>query len=196
MLLLHRYFTAVQFVVCRAAFVVLALLGNGHAGLAVSIRPTVISGVMQQPTSQYYHLAYGAQLDLARLDDAALMRWQYIERPAYHKGGYVDQDFSGAFFIGASVLKKSQVGVNALLGGGYAWGYLKEEGGDMPRHEGYRLPGIATALEARWTTSSFDVRLTHQVMICQNSQAQAEAYVAWPFTWTLLSVSAPINLGG
>lgn len=193
---LHRYFNLVRRKACPVTTLTLALLWYANAGIAASIRPTAVSGVMQQPTSQYYHLAYGVQLDLARLDDAALMRWQYLERPAFHKSGYIDQDFSGAFFIGANVLKQRQVGVNALIGGGYAWGYLKEDGEGVLRHESYRLPGVATALEARWTTPSFDVRVTHQVMICQNSQAQTEAYVAWPFSWTLLSVSAPINFGG
>ena len=176
--------------------VAVVCLGLAPTGRAAALRPTVVSGVMQQPTSQYYHLTYGAQLDLARKDDAALMRLQYLERPGFHNGGYVDQDFSGAFFFGASVLKGGSLGMNALLGGGYAWGYIKEENVDSPRHESYKLPGIATGLEARWTTSLVDVRLTHQMMICQSSKVQLEAYVAWPFTWTLLSVSTPISFWG
>ena len=173
-----------------------ASLCRATNGLAGTLRPTVVSGVMQQPTSQYYHLAYGAQLDFARKDDAALMRWQYIERPAFHSSGYVDQDFSAAFFFGANVLKKDRFGMTALVGGGYAWGYIKEETVDLPKHESFSLPGIATALEARWTTRLLDVRLTHQVMVCQNSKVELEAYVAWPFTWTLLSISIPIKFEG
>jgi hypothetical protein len=164
--------------------------------LAATVRPAVISGLMQQPTSQYYHFTYGAQMDVARKEDAAIVRWQYLERPAFRRVGYVDQDFSGAMFFGTNVLKSGQFGVNALVGGGYAWGYLKEEGVASPKREGYKLPGMATALEARWTTSLVDVRLAHQVLICQNSKAQLQAYVAWPFTWVLLSLSTPINIGG
>jgi hypothetical protein len=163
---------------------------------AANARPMLLTGLMQQPSSQYYHYVYGGQLDLARQNDVAILRLQYIERPAFRNAGYVDQDFSGAVLFGKSVLTTGNIGVNALVGGGYTWGYIKDDSDVAPRREAYRLPGITTSLEAKWGTSSIDFRLAQQMMICQNSKTQAEAYVAWPFTWLLFSMSTPISIGG
>ncbi len=163
---------------------------------AASLRPTVVTGLMQQPSSQYYHYVYGGQVDIARKDDAAYMRLQYLERPAFRSAGYVDQDFSAALFFGKSVYKKGPLGIGALIGTGYNWGYLKEIAGDAPSREAYRMPGIGTGIEGKWSTDRLDVRLSYQTMICQNDRSQIDYYVAWPFSWFLLSASTPINLGG
>ncbi|MEI6398827.1 MAG: hypothetical protein WCO71_08665 [Pseudomonadota bacterium] len=172
------------------------LFGLEPVALAASARPMLLTGLMQQPSSQYYHYVYGGQLDLARKNDVAMLRLQYLERPAFRNAGYVDQDFSAAAMFGKSVLRIGNIGVNALVGGGYAWGYIKDDADVAPRREAYRLPGIATSLEAKWGTNNIDFRLAHQMMICQSSKVQAEAYVAWPFTWFIFSMSTPISIGG
>lgn len=162
---------------------------------AASLRPSLLAGLMQQPSSQYYHYVYGGQLDLARKEDAAFMRAQYLERPAFRRAGFVDQDFSAALLFGARVFKYKDLGINAVIGGGYAWGYLKEDAVDVPARESYRLPGIATGIEGRWTGKWIDIRAAYQHMICQNDRDQLEAYVAWPFNWFLVSLSTPIKWG-
>ena len=163
---------------------------------AASAWPTLLPGLMQQPSSQYYHYVYGGQLDFARKNDVAMLRLQYLERPAFRNAGYIDQDFSAAAMFGKSVLNVGNIGINALVGWGYTWGYIKDDTDVAPRREGYRLTGVATSLEAKWGTTNIDFRLAHQMMVCQNSKTQAEAYVAWPFSWFLLSLSSPISIGG
>ena len=166
------------------------------SAVGATLRPTAVTGLMQQPSSQYYHLIYGGQIDIAKKDDAAQMRLQYLERPPFRRVGFVDQDFSGAVFFGKGIIKDKVFGVSALVGGGYAWGYIKEDTEDNPVKNSYKLPGIATALEARWTFKSLDLRATYQTMICQNSKTQLQAYVAWPFNWFLVAASMPVSLGG
>jgi hypothetical protein len=166
--------------------------------VGASIRPTLLNGVMQQPASQYYHYVYGAELDLAKNQDAGLFRAQYLQRPIFKNAGYSDQDSSAAFFFGSNLISYGSLGATAFIGGGYAWGYIQKDqtASEAAKKETYRLPGISTSIEARWSLAHLDMRLSHQVMICQNSKDQATAYVAWPFTWFLLSISSPINVGG
>jgi hypothetical protein len=161
-----------------------------------SIRPTLVNGLMQQPSSQYYHYVYGGQFDIARNDDVAYMRLQYLQRPAFKNAGFVDQDLSSALFFGKSVLKKGSFGIGALVGAGYNWGYIKEIDNATASREVYRMPGIGTAIDGRWTSKAVDIRLSYQIMICQNDRELFRYLVAWPFSWFLLSVSTPIEWGG
>lgn len=176
-------------------FLLFGSIFGAERATCASIRPSLLAGLMQQPSSQYYHYVYGGQLDLARAEDASFIRGQYLERPVFRHGGFQDQDFSAAVLFGARVLKHKNFGVSAVLGGGYAWGYLKEDEQENPRRQTYRLPGVATGVEGRWSNSWIDIRLSHQLMICQNDNEQLQAHVAWPFTWFLFSVSSPLSWG-
>ncbi len=180
---------------CAVMTLLGSLLLTSHA-LAAAIRPSIVTGLMQQPSSQYYHAVYGGQVDIARKDDIAYMRLQYLERPAFRSSGFVDQDFSSAVFFGKSVYKKGSLGLGALIGAGYNWGYIKETGVENPIREAYRMPGVGTGLEGRWSTKKVDLRFSYQTIICQNDRDLFNYYVAWPFSWFLLSVSTPIELGG
>jgi hypothetical protein len=162
---------------------------------AATLRPSALVGFMAPPSSQYYHYVYGGQVDLARNMDSSLMRIQYLQRPAFSKSGYTDQDFSALAMIGTSVLGKKEFGVTALAGGGYVWGYIKASNNPDDKNS-YKLPGLAVALEARWSPKFIDVRFAHQVLIAHESQDQLKAYVAWPFNWFVLSAAYPISVGG
>lgn len=161
--------------------------------VAASIRPSFSSGLMVPPASQYYHFVYGAQLDVAQDLDRSLVRLQYLQRPKFSSRGYSDQDFSGLFLIGQSILRWRTLGVTSLIGGGYAWGYIKSDT-EGSKAERYKLPGLAVALEGRWTPKYLDLRFSHQVLIAHSSNEQLTAYVAWPFNWFVISLSRPIEL--
>jgi len=177
-------------------FLVTSLLALGvfaPAVTAASVRPSVSAGLMVPPSSQYYHYVFGTQLDLARDSDQSLVRIQYLQRPKFSSRGYTDQDFSGLVLLGQSILQRKSLGVTSLIGGGYAWGYIKSET-DLSDVNSYKIPGIALALEGRWTTDYLDVRFTHQVLVGHSSKEQLNAYVAWPFNWFVLSFSHPIEI--
>jgi hypothetical protein len=95
--------------------------------------------------------------------------------------------------LGQSILQRKSLGVTSLIGGGYAWGYIKSET-DFSDINAYEIPGIAVALEGRWSTDYLDVRFTHQVLVGHSSEEQLNAYVAWPFNWFVLSFSHPIEI--
>jgi hypothetical protein len=165
------------------------------SSLAATLRPSVLVGLMAPPSSQYYHYVYGGQVDLARRFDTSLVRVQYLQRPAFTETGYTDQDFSALAMLGTSVLGKKEFGVTALFGGGYVWGYIKASENPDDKNS-YKLPGLAVALEARWSPKLIDVRFAHQVLVAHESKDQLKAYVAWPFNWFVLSASYPISIGG
>lgn len=169
--------------------------GVAGSALAATLRPSALVGFMTPPSSQYYHYVYGGQVDLARSFDSSLMRIQYLQRPAYSKSGYTDQDFSALAMIGTSVMGKKEYGITALTGGGLVWGYIKASENQDDKNS-YRLPGLAVAIEARWSPKYIDVRFAHQVLIGHESQDQLKAYVAWPFNWFVISAAYPISVGG
>lgn len=182
----------------RVVILLLAFATNfvvGGSSLAATLRPSALVGLMTPPSSQYYHYVYGGQIDLARRFDSSLLRIQYLQRPAYTKSGYTDQDFSALGMVGTSVMGKKEYGVTALLGGGYVWGYIKASE-NLDDRNSYKLPGLAVALEAKWSPKFIDVRFAHQVFIGHESQDQLKAYVAWPFNWFVLSAAYPISFGG
>jgi hypothetical protein len=160
---------------------------------AASFRPSFAAGLMVPPSSQYYHYVYGAQVDLARKFDQSLVRIQYLQRPKFTSHGYLDQDFSGLVLVGQSIFRHKNLGVTSLVGGGYAWGYIKSTEG-APEQNSYKLPGLAVAIEGRWSPKLMDIRLAHQVLIAHGSTEQLNAYVTWPFNWFVLSISRPIQI--
>lgn len=184
-------------VVLRHIFlnVLLLALGISSESQAASIRPALTTGLMVPPASQYYYYVYGAQVDLARDMDRALARLQYMERPAFNSAGYVDQDFSAMALLGSSVYGRGSLGATALVGGGYAWGFIKSKT-DPSERNSYRLPGLAVGLEGRWSTKRIDLRIAHQVFIAQNSNDQLKAYVVWPFNWFMISIAHPFAIRG
>lgn len=184
--------------VLRVVIVVLCLAINvwiPGSSLAATLRPSALVGLMTPPSSHYYHYVFGGQVDLAQTGDLSLMRIQYLQRPAYSKSGYRDQDFSALAMFGTSVFGEQEFGVSGLAGGGYVWGYIKSTENPNDKNS-YKLPGIAVALEARWSPKFIDVRFAHQVLIAHESEDHLKAYVAWPFNWFLLSAAYPISIGG
>jgi hypothetical protein len=165
----------------------------GNPAIAASIRPSFSAGLMVPPSSHYYHYVFGTQIDLAREFDRSLIRLQYLQRPKFTSRGYTDQDFSGLVLLGQSILQRKNIGVTTLIGGGYAWGYIKSvhDSSDM---DSYKIPGLAVALEGRWSIDYLDVRLAHQVLVGHSTSEQLNAYVAWPFNWFVLSFSHPIEI--
>ena len=144
------------------------------AAIAASVRPSFSAGLMVPPSSQYYHYVFGTQIDLARESDRSLIRLQYLQRPKFTSRGYTDQDFSGLIFIGQSLLQRKSVGVTSLIGGGYAWGYIKSVA-DSDEVNSYKIPGLAVSLEGRWSTDYLDVRFAHQVLIGHSAKEQLNA---------------------
>ena len=157
------------------------------------IHAALTSGVMQQPTSSYYHLIYGAQADIGTDDGGILVRGSYFERPVFRSVGYLDKDYSWSGLVGSKLASAKRHGFFAFFGGGRVAGYIKpadasEDGASRDRS--FNMPGFTAAMEYKWLGDRMFLGAGHQAIICFGDSAQTEAYVAWPFSLFTLSLGA------
>jgi hypothetical protein len=163
------------------------------SSFAALFQPALLSGVMQQPTSSYYHLIYGAQADFGSSDGAILLRGSYFERPAFKRVGYVDQDYGWSALLGSKLASTKSHGFFAFFGAGRVAGYIKpvtpvEDGSSQSRS--FNMPGLTASMEYKWLGDRLFLGAGHQTIICFGDSAQTEAFVAWPFSLFTLSVGA------
>lgn len=151
------------------------------------------SGVMTQPSSNYYHAVYGGYFDLGTDDRRFFSRVSYVERPKFTAAGYIDQDYAESFIIGTKVTKAKTHGLLAGIGGGLVGGYIKPDP-DYPEANGekrsYRLPGISTMIEYSLEWKHIDLGIGHQTFIGHADSEQLRAYVAWPYNFILIRLGA------
>ena len=161
---------------------------------AFVLRPSANAGLMQQPTSQFYHAVYGAQLDVANEKETFLLRTAYTERPAFKSATYIDQEFATWVQIGQRLEHTKHLGISALVGGGQVWGFIKDTGTENPRREGFHLPGVVFSMEASLALSFMDLRLGHSLFAGQKDKSQLQAFVIWPYTFFYVSFSSPVSI--
>jgi hypothetical protein len=176
----------------QSAFIaaVLCLIGPGRA-LAFGVRGDVMSGVLQQPASQYYHLVRGAAAEV-NLWKSWVVRANYLERPEFQAAGFVDQDFISFVDTGCSFFKRDQFDILAYGGFGRAWGYLKRVeplGDGTVNRNDYSMNVLSVSMELSANLKWIDLRLGHAQHIGQGDKYQTEAKVAWPFSTYYLAVS-------
>lgn len=183
---------------CRLAALVGLLLLTPNSAFAVSIRPVAATGVMQQPTSQYYHWMYGGIFDVGPTPNLSL-RGSYFERPAFHSAGFVDQEFMSFIQGGGSITRKNVFDIYGFAGLGRVWGYIKEDlAKDDPapiRRETYSMPSIVLSMEAGVALAALDLRIGHSQIVCMGSRDQVSTKVAWPYTSYYLTATLPLEFG-
>ena len=182
----------------RLAVLVGLLMLMPCRAFAVSMRPVAVTGVMQQPTSQYYHWIYGGMFDVGPTPNYSL-RASYFERPAFHSAGYVDQEFLAFAQGGGLITRKSIVDIYGFLGAGRVWGYLKEEEAETAlvpaKRETFSMPAAALSMEAGFALGAMDVRIGHSQIVCMGTSEQLRSKVAWPYTTYYLTATIPIEFG-
>lgn len=180
-----------------AAFVGLLMLTPACA-FAISMRPTAATGLMQQPTSQYYHWIYGGMVDVGPTPNLSL-RGSYFERPAFHNAGFVDQEFLAFMQGGGSITQKSIFDIYGFIGGGRVWGYIKDEAsvdGLTPmRRETFAMSALALTMEAGLSFAYMDLRLGHSQILCMGTSEQIKNKVAWPYSTYYVTATLPIEFG-
>ena len=161
---------------------------------AATYRLSATTGVMQQPTSNYYHFVYGGQADVGTDKDSILLRASYFERPAYRSVGFIDKDYGWSGLLGTKLTKTKKHGLFAFIGLGKVAGYIKtqaaNEGTVDPKSRSFDLTGINAAMEYAWQIGRLALGIQHQSLIAFADRSQTEAFVAWPYNLFLLSVGA------
>ena len=175
-----------------ALLMVLGFYGLSSYGVVVTPSPVV--GLMQQPTSQYYHSVYGGYLDL-RTDDAKLIfRLSYIERPEFEAAGYSDQETAAFGLLGTTVVENKLWRMTTYIGGGQVEGYTKalNKNEDSPDRS-FKLRGVTFELEINATIAKrLEVGLSHLSHIGWVDEKQLNSYVAWPYNFFMLRMGLAI----
>jgi len=151
------------------------------------------SGVMTQPSSNYYHAVYGGYFDLGSDDRWIFSRISYVERPKYSASGYIDQDYASSVVIGTKVTKAKTHGLLAGIGGGIVGGYIKPDpnySDATGEKRSYKLPGLVTMIEYTLDWNHIDLGFGHQTFIGHAESEQLKAYVAWPYNFILIRIGA------
>lgn len=161
---------------------------SGQAA-AITIGAQSISGLMQQPTSQYYHLVYGGNLEVLTESEGVIGRFSYLERPKFVASGFVDQETFLSATIGSKITKAKNHGLYAFAGGAYAAGYIRpeDESSNLDRR-GFQMRAATFGLEYGGKWRSFFASVSHQTIIGVINKQQSDINVAWPYQFYLANL--------
>lgn len=157
---------------------------------AVTYKVGGAAGLMQQPTSQYYHTIYGGFGELASNTGKLALRYSYIERPRFYSAGFSEQEFGNFLTVGTYVWASTSkvFTLNAHIGGGRMQGYItaeKDKDGatsDLPMRK-YHLNGLTAIGEGELKWKLFNIALSHQTFVGFDDNDQLSSYVAWPYNY-------------
>ena len=154
-----------------------------------------MSGVMVQPTSNYYHMIYGAYLGTAAESEGVGFQAGYLERPPFKDVGFVDQEWSYYVVLGTKLTnpKTKPAGVWGGIGWSRVGGYIKPYGngsGDNARlpQRSFIIDGPCADLELYILLHGMRLSLAHQTFVGFASDMQTSAYVAWPYNFLMIKL--------
>jgi hypothetical protein len=160
---------------------------------AVTYSVGTTGGLMQQPTSHYYHAVYGGFFEVGSDTEKFLGRAAYIERPEFRSVGFIDKDYGYFAMAGTKVTKTKNHGLFAFMGFGKMAGYIKAdptsaEASDL-QSRNYSMPGPTALLEYMWRFHGLTIAANHQTFVGYQDQTQLKAYVAWPYNLFQVNLS-------
>jgi hypothetical protein len=148
---------------------------------------SVDSGLLMQPTSQYYHLAYGVSAE-AEFSKLKFMRIDYTQRPKFSAAGFEDQDSLASVSLGLNLAKKllRTFDLDSYLGYGTASGYISNSSTNEKRSYSINGPILTAKASQKW--KRFSVAVYHQYFVGLSTPEETRAYVAWPVSVSKLAV--------
>ena len=167
----------------RLAIACLLLLFVPRAA-AMSVDVATNACVMQQPTSHYYHLCYGAEVGVASKSERIGMKLAYAERPEFNSGGFADKESLTSLRLTTKLTKAKDHGLHAGFGVGQLYGYIKssEEFDGVSMRDYFMLGPIAT-IAYNIYLGNFYVRAHHETFVGYVNEQQVRTYVAWPYNF-------------
>ncbi len=175
-----------------SASMIWLLIFSATNARAVTVAAHSISGLMQQPTSQYYHLVYGAGAEISNDAQTVIGRIAYIERPVFAAAGFIDQESFIAATIGSKVTRRKNHGLYAFFGAGRVSGYIKPDPDITTEtnlnRRGFSMNAATLTIEYGGQWQQLFASLSHQTMIGLVDKAQSEIKVAWPYQFFLANL--------
>ena len=88
----------------RILFCVVCSLAMASKAYGLSGIVGVFTGTMQQPTSNYFHFAYGAYLGVETESKGFQIQLGYMERPKFDSLGFEDQEAASFILVGTNLI--------------------------------------------------------------------------------------------
>ena len=162
---------------------------TAHRAYGIQYGVGVAAGLMQQPTSNYFHGIYGLDIGLASNNRSIIGKVGYLERPTFDNAGYEDKESHGFFWLGSGHQISSSQKVLVGLGYGSVMGSLTDDEGNTRE---FSSEGPLAYIEWNLWYGNFEVGLAHSIMTGIGDSFQTEAYVTWPYSFVLLRMGARI----
>jgi hypothetical protein len=177
----------------RMGVLFLQLFAVSHGAHAVTVKLAPTGAMMLQPSSSWYHAAFGLTLDLQTKDQKFVTRLAALERPEFKANGYEDKDWAGFFLFGSKVAStkflRLEHSINAFAGPARVGGSIRSTHSfDEVKKRSFAMNGPAFGLEWSTRLGSVEVAAGHMMFVGFGDETQSRAFVAWPwnfFTATL-----------
>jgi hypothetical protein len=150
---------------------------------ALNFGTSLDGGLVQQPTSQYFHAGYGVSLWAATTSARFGLRATYFERPKFRSNSFEDQDRGGAFLAYGSIWSKSRLRLLAGAGFGRFNGYVRPQTTSSEfETRNYGIPGAVVWAQLTQNFGPLQLGLSHWTLAGYAGQEQFDALVVWPFS--------------
>jgi hypothetical protein len=166
------------------------------AGKAYPVEFTLGSagGLMQQPSSEYYHFVQGAFVQLITSQSNHGVRLSYWERPVFRSNSFQDQEFGAVAVAQFAVRRGKNWRGNLGIGAGRVQGYISalDERGVRTTSSRFHIDGLASELSLQWKLGRLHFGIDHGMMIGLGPKIETEAYVAWPYQTIFINIGISI----
>jgi hypothetical protein len=157
--------------------VVSVACGFSSLVFAISYVVSPLTGLMQQPNSQYYHLAYGASVNVINKNRQHALTAVYFERPEFSAEGFDEQETLAHIQWQIFASRTKYGDLMAGVGFGKVSGYVSNSTG----RSSYSMNALVTSAEIVKRWKSFELAAGHTIYVGGKSEEELNAYVAWPF---------------
>jgi hypothetical protein len=177
--------------ICALLIMWVAVIVPSHAQ-AITMHAGTSGGLMQQPTSNYYHAVYGGYLQVSTDNESLLLKASHSERPEFNANGFSDKETFSMGFLGSHFSKEKDRGLYAFIGGGETYGYIKSEEaeGEIQQIRAFKMNGPAFSMEYLFRIGPLDLAINHMLFVGYGGEVEFESNVAWPYNITQLQIGA------
>lgn len=144
-------------------------------------------GLMQQPTSSYFHQVVGGYADAYSDDRSLFLRLGRIQRPEFRSAGFIDQEIYHFGMVGTSLVGAKWFDLEAAAGVGQVTGSLTPVSTELDTRF-FEVSGSVLSLEGKMIWEIFEVGLSHQLFTGFRTQDQIDINVVWPYVFMQLRV--------
>lgn len=173
-----------------------ALLIGSPKAFSLSYTLLGHTGLMQQPSSQYYHEIYGLTGKLFFEDSGFFTSLTYLERPKFKAYGFADQEQFAHLNFGKILIDEKHYRLDVSVGPGRVWGYVEFDG-QIPasletNSRDFYINGAAYNTSFSVYLSKVALSISHTFFAGYRDKGDFDSYVLWPYLFFSLGIGVGI----